>query len=138
MSAVSESYRAPPEALARHAPSTLGLSRSPEDVIGASLVGHASGIRNEFHRHSPRLDEIQPAQAGRGSFLHQRRLAQQLYAISPEMRDRGVKIGNVEADVVAADVAVLWNCILLILNIIFKQFDRRTIRAFQHPQLVYL
>ena len=34
--------------------------------------------------------------------------------------------------------AVLWNCILLILNIIFKQFDRRTIRAFQHPQLVYL
>jgi hypothetical protein len=46
--------------------------------------------------------------------------------------------GDVEADVVAAHVAVLWNCFVLILDVIFKQFDRRTVRTFQHPQLVYL
>ena len=53
--------------------------------------------KNEFHRHSPRRDEVYPPQPARRSFLH-RRLTQHLYAIAPEVRDRGVKVGDVKAD----------------------------------------
>ena len=56
--------------------------------------------------------------------------------MSQQVRDRGVEIADVETDMVAADVAVLRKRFLLILDVIFEQFDRRTVRAFQHPQLV--
>jgi hypothetical protein len=39
---------------------------------------------------------------------------------------------------VAADVVVPWDRFRLIANRIFKQLDRWTVRAFQHPKLVYL
>src|ERR1700723_3199285 len=68
----------------------------------------------------PTARRIHPPQPGRWSFVHQRRLTQHLYTISPEMRHCGIKVGDVEADVVAAHVAVLWNCFLLILDIIIK------------------
>ena len=59
-----------------------------------------------------------------------RRFAQHLDAVSPQMRDRSVWVGNVEADMVAADVAVLWDIFLLAIDFIFEQFDRRTVGAF--------
>jgi hypothetical protein len=56
--------------------------------------------------------------------------------MSPQMCDRGVQISDIKANMVAADVAVPWDC--FVVHLIFKQLDRRTIRKFQHSQLVYL
>jgi hypothetical protein len=52
------------------------------------------------------------------------------------MRYRGVKIGDVKADMVPAHIAVLRDCFLLIRNLIFKQFDRRTVRHFSIRRLL--
>ena len=39
---------------------------------------------------------------------------------------------------VAADIAILRTCLLLVFDVIFKEFDRRAVGAFQHPKFVYL
>src|SRR5262249_29176643 len=110
-------------------------SRLPKNILSGGLIGHPSGIRHKLHRHPPGRGEIDPMKPCRRSLVHQRRFTKHIYTMPPKMDDRSVQIGDIEPKVMATDIAILRSQFILVLNVIFEQFNGGTVAALQHAKL---
>src|SRR5262249_10149721 len=82
------------------------LCRMPEAPVGVLLVAFAAGEAHQLTLHAPGGEEIDPGLAGIGPGGANRRLAHDTHAMRLEMRQRGLKIVNIEGEVMAAHIAV--------------------------------